>query len=141
MFLFSPVFYYTNKIDYFGVSIVIVLGGADSGQTSIKSPDLACNAESLPFKNYKDLTIKLEVKYIFPISPWGTNFYIYQLHIYLLFITYGIRMQNISTYGIRMQKNPQTRAGIFCNFADFHGIMQVQSPTYTPARIFYQWCC
>lgn len=58
MFLFSRVFYYTNKIDYFGVSVVIVLGGANS----------ECNAESLPFKNYKDLTIKLEVKYIFPIS-------------------------------------------------------------------------
>ena len=68
MFLFSRVFYYTNKIDYFGVSVVIVLGGANSGQPSIKCPDLACNTESLPFKNYKDLTIKLEVKYIFPIS-------------------------------------------------------------------------
>ena len=68
MFLFSRVFYYTNKIDYFVRSVVIVLGGVNSGKASIKCPDLACDAESLPFKNYKNLTIKLEIKYIFPIS-------------------------------------------------------------------------
>ena len=46
-----------------------------------------------------------------------------------LYLSVALRSENeknISTYGIRMQKNPQTRAGIFCNFADFHGIMQVQ---------------
>ena len=44
--LFSHVFYCTYKIDYFGVGIAIVLGGANSGQASIKRHDLACDAES-----------------------------------------------------------------------------------------------
>ena len=45
---FSKVYfvYCTNKIDYFGVSTTIVLGGSNSGQTSIKCSGLACDAES-----------------------------------------------------------------------------------------------
>lgn len=57
----------------------MVLGDANSGQTSIKCPDLACDVESPLLKNDKDLNIKLQVKYLSPISSWGTSFYIYQL--------------------------------------------------------------
>ena len=59
-------FYSTYKIDYFEVS---VLGGAKSGQISIKCCDLACNAESPLLKDCEDFNIKLEVKYIFPTFP------------------------------------------------------------------------
>ena len=50
----------------FGVSDAICLGGANSGQTSIKCCDLACNAGPPTLKNCKDLIMKLEVKYLFP---------------------------------------------------------------------------
>ena len=52
--------------------------GASSGQTSIKRRDLACDVKPPPLKNCKDLTMKLEVKYLCPISSSGANFYIYQ---------------------------------------------------------------
>ena len=55
-FIFSC-FYCTYKVDYFEVSVAIVLGGANSGQTSIKCCDLACDAESTPLKNCEDLTL------------------------------------------------------------------------------------
>ena len=42
-FVFSC-YYYTYKVDYFEVSVAIVLGGANSGQASIKCCDLACDA-------------------------------------------------------------------------------------------------
>ena len=106
------------------------LGGAKSGQTSIKCCDLACDAESTLLKNCEDFNIKLEVKYIFLTSYWGVDFYIYQL-------SEGLGMRKISAHGIRMQKN-QTRADIFCIFTDLHGAMQVPSPTYTPTQTFHQ---
>ena len=43
-------------IDDFGVSDAILLGGANSGQTSVKCRDLACDAEPLPLKNCKGLS-------------------------------------------------------------------------------------
>ena len=46
-------------------------GNANSGQTSIKCCDLACDVEPLPLKIYKDFTMKLEVKYFFPTSSSG----------------------------------------------------------------------
>ena len=46
----------------FGVSVNILLGAANSGQTSTKCCDLACDVELQLLKNCKDLTIKLKVK-------------------------------------------------------------------------------
>ena len=129
-----PCFYCTYKVHYSEVSIAIVLGGANSGQTSIKCCDLACDAESTPLKNCEDFDIKLEVKHIFLISNWGANIYNYQL-------PEDLGMRKILVHGICMQKNPQTRANIFWIFTDLHGVMQVPSPTYTPAQKFNQWHC
>ena len=53
-------------MDDFGVSDAIFLEGAYSSQTSIKCRNLACDVEPTPLKNCKDLTMKLEVKYLFP---------------------------------------------------------------------------
>ena len=88
-----------NWIDDFGVSDAILLESANFGQTSIKCRDLACDVEPPPLKNYKDLTMKLEVKYLFPTSSSGANFYIYQL-------PEGLGMRKILPRGIRMQNNP-----------------------------------
>ena len=93
----------------FGVSDAILLGDANSGQTSLKYRDLVCDVETPPFKNDKDLTMKLEGKYLFPTSPSGAYF-IYQL-------PEGLEMRKILTNGIRMQKNPHIREDIL----DFHG--------------------
>ena len=35
-------------------------------------------------------------------------------------------------HGIRTEKNPQTMEDLFWIFTDFHGVMRVQSPTFTP---------
>ena len=64
--------------------------------------------------------------HLFPTSSSGVNFYIYQL-------PEGL---GILAHGIRMQKNPQTRENIFWIFTDFHVVMWVQNPTYTPAWNF-----
>ena len=56
----------TLQLDNFGVNSAILLGVVDSGQTSIKCRDLPCDVEPPPLKNCKDLTIKLEVNYLFP---------------------------------------------------------------------------
>ena len=119
-------------IDDFGVSDSILLGGANSGQTSIKCRDLACDVEPPALKNYKDLTMKLKINYLFATSSSGAIFYIYQLPA-------GLRMRKILADGIRMQKKPQTKKETFWILADFHGDMRVQSPTCTPARKFHQW--
>ena len=42
-------------------------------------------------------------------------------------------------HDIRMKKDPQTKKDTLSIFKDFHGVMWVQSPTWTPARKFYQW--
>ena len=107
--------------------------GENSGQTSIKCRDLACDVEPPPaVTNFDDLTMILEVKYLFPTSSLGAIFYIYQL-------PEGLKMRKILAHGIRMQKNPQTRAHNFWIFIDFHRVMRDQSPTCTPARKFHQW--
>ena len=45
--------------------------------------------------------MKLEVKYLFPTSCSGANFYIYQL-------PEGFRIRKILAHDIRMKKNPET---------------------------------
>ena len=49
----------------------------------------------------------------------------------------GIR--KILAHDIRMKKNPQTKEDTLWIFNDFLGVVQVQSPSWTPARKFYQW--
>ena len=65
-------------INDLGVSVTILLQGVDSGQTSTKYRDLACDVEPRPLKNSKDLTMKFKVKYLFPRSSSSASF-IYQL--------------------------------------------------------------
>ena len=69
--------------------------------------------------------MNLEVKYIFPTSAPGVNNYVCKL-------PEGLGMRRILAHGTRIQKNPQTREDIFWIFTDFHRVMWVQSPTYTP---------
>ena len=38
-------------------------------------------------------------------------------------------MRKILAPDIRMQKNPETKEDTFCIFADFHGVMRVESQT------------
>ena len=82
-------------INDFGVSDAILLGGANSGQSSIKCCDLACDVEPLQLNNYKDLTMKLKVKYLFPTSSSAANFYIYGL-------PEGLGVRKILAGGARM---------------------------------------
>ena len=115
--------YFTNSLEFacclsiddFGVSDVILLGGANSGQTSIKFRDLACDAEPPLLKNCKALTMQLEVKYLFQTSFSGANFYIYEL-------PEGLGIRKTLARGIRMQKNPQTREETFWVFTHFHRV-------------------
>ena len=72
-------------------------------------------------KNCKDLTVKLKVNYLFPTSSSGANFYIYEL-------PEGLGKSKILA---------QTRVEIFWILTDFHEVIQVQSPTCTPARKFH----
>ena len=37
------------------------------------------------------------------------------------------------------KKIPQTKEDISWIFTDFHGVMRLQSPTFTPIRKFHQW--
>ena len=97
----------------------------------IKCRDLACDVEPTLSKNYKDLTMKFEVKFLFPTSSSGAHFYVYEM-------PEGLGMRKIWAHGTRMQKNPQTREDIFWLLTDFHGVILVQSPTCAPARIFHQ---
>ena len=106
---------YDAKIDDSGVSAAILFRGENSGQTSIKCRDLACDVEPPPLKNCKDLTMKLETQCLFPTSFSGTNVYIYQM-------PEGLGMKKILTHGVRMQMNPQTRADVSWIFTNFHGI-------------------
>ena len=118
-------------IDDFGVSDTILLGDANSVETSMKCLDLACDDESPPLKNCKDLTMKLEVKYLFPTSCSGASFYIYQL-------PEGLAMRKILHMVLgckRIHKPGRT----FRILTDFHEVMRVQSPTCIPALKFHQW--
>ena len=76
--------------------------------------------------------MKLEVKYLFPISFSGATFFIYEL-------PEGLGMRKILANGTRMQKNPQNKEKIFWICTDFHRVMRVQSPACTPSRKFHQW--
>ena len=58
--------------------------------------------------------MKLEIKYIFPTSTSGTNFYIYEL-------PEGLEIRKILAHGTRMQKNPQARGDIFWIFMELCG--------------------
>ena len=69
--------------------------------------------------------MKLKVKYIFPASTPGVNNYICKL-------PEGLGTRRILTHGTKTQKNPQTRKDIFTIFTDFHRVIRVQSPAYTP---------
>ena len=63
-----------------------------------------------PFcQNYEDLTMKLEVKYIFPTSTPGVNNYIHKL-------PEVPGMRRILAHATRIQKNPQT-GRIFSGFS------------------------
>ena len=64
-----------EQIDDFGVSDAILL---EIKNSSIKCEDLACDVEPM-LKNCMDLTMKLKVKYPFPNSSSGANFYVQQL--------------------------------------------------------------
>ena len=75
--------------------------------------------------------MKLEVKYIFQTSTPGANNCIYNL-------PEGLDMRKLLVHGTRIQKNPQTKEDIFWIFTDFHGVMWVQSATYTPRQKFHQ---
>ena len=111
--LFSLSFYRVGEqIDDFRVSDATLLGIKNS---SIECEDVACDVEPMSLKDYKDLTMKLKVKYPFPNSSSGANFYIQQL-------PKGLGMRKILAHGIRMQKNPQTRENIFWVFMDFHEV-------------------
>ena len=48
-------------------------------------------------------------------------------------------IRKILAHDIGMKENPQTKEDTLWTFKDFHGVMQVQTPTKTPARKFYQW--
>ena len=58
--------------------------------------------------------MKLEIKYIFPTSTSGANFYIYEL-------PEGLEMRKILAHGTRMQRNPQARGDIFWIFMELLG--------------------
>ena len=56
--------------------------------------------------------MKLVVKYLFPTSSPGSNFYNYQL-------PEGQGMRNILGHHVRTQKNPQTMAKLLVDFHRF----------------------
>ena len=109
------------QIDNFRVSDAILLGGANSGQTSKKCCDLACYVEPhATIKNCRDFIMMLNVKHHFQTSSSsGANFYIYEL-------PEDLRMTEILAH-------EQTREDIFWIFTDFYGVMWVQSPTCSPS--------
>ena len=90
----------------------ILLGGANSGQTSIKCRDSGCDVESPPSENCKASNMNLKVKYLFPSSSSGANFCIYQLPECL-----GMRKINISTWHYDAKES--TNQGR--HFLDFYG--------------------
>ena len=57
--------------------------------------------------------MKLEIKYIFPTSTSGADFYIYEL-------PEGLEMRKILGH-TRMQRNPQARGDIFWIFMELLG--------------------
>ena len=77
-------------IEDFGISVAMLGGVANSGQAFMKCRGLIFDVENTTTsENYKGLTMKLKVKYLFPASYSGP--------------------EDV----IKMQKNPQTRAQLF----------------------------
>ena len=109
-----------STIDEYRTGVAILPWGINSGQASIKFRDVACDVQPPPLKNCKDLTMKLGVKYLFPVSSSDANFYSYQF-------PEGLGMRKILASGIRMQENLQTRGYIFWIFTGFHGVNWFQS--------------
>ena len=132
MFCFL-IFFIAQTKDYFGVSITIMLRGTNSGQTSIKSSDLACDVESRLLKNYKDLTVKLEVKHLFPTSSWGTYFYVYQL-------PEGLTMRKILAHMVLGCKRIHKQGLTFSAFLQIFMEFCRSKVQLTPAQKFHQWC-
>lgn len=58
----------------FGISVVILLRGANSVQTSVRCRDLAGDVDSPPLKKCRGWTMKLEIRYLFPTLPLGRKF-------------------------------------------------------------------
>ena len=108
-------FYESIPIDDFGVTVALLRGGANSSQIFINVMIHPAMLEPLLSENCKDLTMKLEIKYLFPTSSSGVKFSIYQLF-------EGMEMRKILAHFIRMQKKPQTREHIFWIFTDFHRV-------------------
>ena len=98
---------YDRYINNVGVSIAILLGGANSGRTSTKCCDLGCNVERPPLKNFKDLNETLELKHFFRLHLQT------QIFIFISCMNEGSEMTKMLAHVNRMKKNPQTRAGIF----------------------------
>ena len=70
---------------------------------------VAYNTEPLLLKNCNDMTMQLDVKYLFPTSFSGANSYIYEL-------PEGLGMRKTLAHGIRMEKN-QKPGRIFSGFS------------------------
>ena len=62
----SAIIRYYLEIDDLDVSDAVLLGGGNSGQTSIKCYDLVSDVELQLLRNCKDLIMKLKVKYLLP---------------------------------------------------------------------------
>ena len=75
--------------------------------------------------------MKLEIKYFFPTSTSGANFFINQL-------SKSLKIRKILAQVIRRQKNPQTREQIFRILIDFQRAIRVQIPTCSTAQKFQQ---
>ena len=58
----------------------------------------------------------------------------------LLNVEKAMGIKKILAHDIFMKKIPQTKEDTPRIFKDFHGVMVVQSPTWTAARKFYQFC-
>ena len=73
-----------------------MLGGANSGQTSIKCCDQSCNVEPLSLKNWG---------FDHEVGSWNIFLQLHlQVQIYQL--AEGLGMRKILAHGIRMQKTP-----------------------------------
>ena len=71
----------------------------------------------------------MEIKYLFPTSFSGTNFYIYELH-------EGLRTRKTLAHSIRMQKNPKTKEEIFWISTDLWSYAGPKSNLHTLHRNF-----
>ena len=84
-----------------------------------KCCDLGCDVERPPLKNFKDLNETLELKYFFWLHLQT------QIFIFISCMNEGSEMTKMLAHVNRMKKNPQTRAGIFWVFTDFHEVIRL----------------